>query len=87
MHKCTEELAKAQLPHRDGQRWTCSCGKRYEHVCSTEGCSWYPLRPPKKRGRPRTEVGELAARLGISRQAAWYRLRRRRRKEDGGGCV
>ena len=30
-------------------------------------------RPP---GRPRTEVSELAEREGISRQAAWWRLRK-----------
>lgn len=30
----------------------------------------------KKGGRPRSEVAALADREGISRQAAWYRLRK-----------
>jgi len=33
-------------------------------------------KPKNKGGRPRGEVGELALREGITRQAAWYRLRR-----------
>ena len=36
----------------------------------------YTIDPGNPPGRPLTDVGKLAAKLGITRQAAWYRLRR-----------
>lgn len=41
----------------------------------------------KKGGRPKSDVAELALREGISRQAAWYRLRKSKGgkpRKDGG---
>lgn len=43
---CEIELERGYPSHAqaaDGERWTCSCGRVYEHVCDeAEGCSWEP---------------------------------------------
>lgn len=45
-HDCGREL-KLKYPGeakaKDGERWKCSCGKVWEHVCDeAEGCYWVP---------------------------------------------
>lgn len=43
-HSCDRFLNRKYPNHaqaRDGERWVCTCGKEYEHVCDeAEGCSW-----------------------------------------------
>lgn len=43
-HSC-EEVLEAGYPNHsqaeEGERWTCTCGLTYEHVCDeAEGCRW-----------------------------------------------
>lgn len=46
IHSCEKELESKYPGHsqaKDGERWTCSCGKIFEHVCDeAEGCYWVP---------------------------------------------
>lgn len=36
-----ERLKPHQKQARDGETWTCSCGRVWEHVCDeAEGCRW-----------------------------------------------
>lgn len=43
-HNCDRELhadPSFDPHHCKPEVWTCSCGKRYEHVCDeAEGCFW-----------------------------------------------
>ena len=43
-HDCNGELERRYPQHaqaNDGERWTCSCGKVWEHTCDeAEGCYW-----------------------------------------------
>ncbi len=46
-HDCAREL-KLKYPGeaqaKDGEHWTCSCGRKWEHVCDeTEGSAWVPF--------------------------------------------
>lgn len=41
----------------DGERWTCSCGRVFAHVCDeAQGCSWDLVRAPRV-ARSRSQPG------------------------------
>lgn len=56
-HSCDIKLSEDYPAHSqasDGERWRCSCGLIYEHVCDeAEGCKWIllGLRPLTARER------------------------------------
>ncbi len=69
-HRCEDELNR-QLPHQeqacDGDRWTCTCGITYEHICDeAEGCSWEPI------------AGELMGNPGAKKASYSFRPSARR---------
>lgn len=50
-HSCDAQLGEAKkrgevvsdFRAQGGERWTCSCGRVYVHVCDeADGCSWWP---------------------------------------------
>lgn len=44
LHACDREISRRYPGHaqaRDGEHWTCSCGRCFVHVCDeAEGCTW-----------------------------------------------
>ena len=52
-HSCEEVLTRTYSSHtqaEDGERWTCTCGLAYEHICDeAKGCSWTLLLGGKRR--------------------------------------
>ena len=49
-HDCDRVLNRTYPSHaqaQDGERWRCTCGNEFEHVCDeAEGCSWIPYVQP-----------------------------------------
>jgi hypothetical protein len=47
LRACERELLRRYPGHaqaRDGERWTCSCGRHFVHLCDeASGCSWSEL--------------------------------------------
>jgi hypothetical protein len=40
-HRLLNYNYPAHAQAQEGDRWTCTCGKVYEHICDeAEGCSW-----------------------------------------------
>jgi hypothetical protein len=71
-HSCDKELNEKYPTHSqalDGERWACSCGRVWEHVCDeAEGCCWVPRvereRPDKTARRVRrTRLRHAAQRV------------------------
>ena len=46
-HDCEKELETLYPNHaqaNDGERWTCTCGKEWIHLCDeAEGCVWIEI--------------------------------------------
>lgn len=51
LRSCDQELSRQyprQAQAQDGEIWTCTCGRRFEHVCDeAEGCSWSLVTGPQ----------------------------------------
>jgi len=81
MHDCNQELEQRYPRHAqalDGEKWTCSCGKKYEHVCDEAyGCAWVPMirpvRDESEKKERRKKVQAEFERLDI------FKRKRRRR--------
>ena len=63
-HNCEKELEAKYPSHaqaRDGERWTCSCGKVFEHVCDeAEGCYWVPqIKQPHNKEASKVKARKL----------------------------
>jgi hypothetical protein len=57
LRQCESELIVQYPSHaqaRNGERWSCSCGRVFVHVCDeAEGCWWSVLVKRPRRRRPR----------------------------------
>ena len=51
LRDCDQQLTHqypSQAQAQDGEIWTCSCGRHFEHVCDeAEGCSWILATAPQ----------------------------------------